>query len=182
MARKKGVTDDPVLTRKLVSGGFVTFQDRLAASRIYESNNYNLDKTAKMLGVHKDQILKWHRQVRENAIAEVDDEKKVFAVEARAVTDKAMAVKESEFINLAHSVKSLAIERIKELVPESDSIRDLATVVKVMHEVETGAKLTEEERKGIDNKPKSILMQIAYAQINTINTTTPDKDGQEQED
>lgn len=179
MARKKGVTDDPVLTRKLVSGGFVTYQDRLAASKIYESNNFNLDKTANMLGVHKDQILKWHKQVKGNAIAEVAREKEEFAIEARAVTERAMAVKESEFVNLAHKVKESAIQRMKDLIPESESIRDLATVVKVMHEVTTGAILSEEEKNGIDSKPKSILMQIANLQINTINTTEKEDNGQE---
>lgn len=175
MARIKGKTDDPVLTRKLVAGGFVTYQDRLAVSKIYEANGYNLDKTARQLGVNEDQVKKWHEQVSDNAIGDVETEKREFAVEAQRVTDVAINVKESEFINLAFTVKELALKKVKELIPESESIRDLTAVVKVMHEINTGNKLSDEESSNLDNKSPSVMLQIAYQQLNNYNISPDGK-------
>jgi hypothetical protein len=110
-----------------------------------------------------------------NAVGEVKSEKREFALEARRVTDAAINVKESEFINLAFTVKELALKKVKELIPESESIRDLTAVVKVMHEINTGNKLSEDESSKLDSKSPSVMLQIAYQQLNTYNI----KDGKE---
>lgn len=176
VARTKGIPDDPILTRKLAAGGFVTYQDRLAVSKIFAANGYNLDKTARQLGVNEDQVKKWHEQVSCEAIGEVENEKREFAVEAQRVTAVAFDIKESEFINLAFNIKLAAIKRVQELIPEADSLRDLTAVVKVMHEINTGSRLSEEESNKLDNKSPSVMLQIAYNTLNNFNTTPDGKE------
>lgn len=169
---EKMMVEDPVLTRRIKTGGFVTWQDRLAVAEIYKQMKYNLSATAKILEIDPDTVKRYSDQVNRMAVDEVKQEKYEFMLAAKKATLEAMDIKESKFIELAFDVKKQAVEQIKDLLPGCDSIRDLVAVVKVMHEVGTGRKTAEELEGEIEGKPASVLMQVAIQQLNMI---SPDK-------
>lgn len=164
-----GKFTDPVLARKLSSGAFVTWQDRIAIAEIYKRSGFNLKGTAEALGIDSDAVENYFNQVQRVAIEEVKQEKLAYQVAARRATLLALEVKESEFIDKAAQIKMKAAKKIEELLPECENIRDLVAVVKVMHEVSSGRVIAENDIKDLEGKPKSVLMQVALTQINNIN-------------
>lgn len=165
---------DPAMTIRLQNGGFVTYEDRVAIATIYTHNKFNAAETARQLGIDERKVRAYYDQVGRNAIEEVNQERIKYMEEVHQLTGKAIAEKESEFISISADIKLSAVKRMKELVPECESIRDLATVVKVMHEVSTGKLLSDNESDNIDKKSKSVLMEVS---MNILNNVTISNDG-----
>ena len=156
---------DSVLTRKLSSGGFITYADRVAVSKILESNKYNILETANQLNIDESLVKSWHDQVKNDKYAEVETEKDVYAIAVRDKTNKAMEVKTSAFLKTAFDIKEAALKRMKDLVPSSESIRDLAMVIKTLHEIETGSRMTDDEEKDLNTQQKSFMMNVVVQQL-----------------
>lgn len=162
---------DSVLTRKLSSGGFITYADRVAVSKILESNKYNILETANQLNIDESLVKSWHDQVKNDKYAEVETEKDVYAIAVRDKTNKAMEVKTSGFLKTAFDIKEAALKRMKDLVPSSESIRDLAMVIKTLHEIETGSRMTDDEEKDLNTQQKSFMMNVVVQQLKMVNNT-----------
>ena len=177
MARHKGQKDDPIITRKLKNGEFLTYKDRVTVSEILKSNNYNIRETSRQLGVNEDQIKEWHRQVQESDYASVDAEKVEYAVAVNNEVQTALAQRNSRFIERAYTIKEMALTRLKDLIPESDSVRDMVAAIKVLHEIEHGGKMSEQDEKELAGKPKNMLMEIAAQTIEIVNTNKGKKNG-----
>lgn len=166
MPRTKGIKDDPVLTRKLCNSEYLTFADRVAVSEILKANNYNYSQTANMLGVEEKRIRKWHDQAQSMNYAEVEQERIEYAVAVREEVKVMIAGRNEKFVEKAFHVKELALQKLKELIPASESVRDMVAAVKVLHEIETGSQMSDDETKALENKPKSVLLQIACQTLN----------------
>ena len=71
----------------------------------------------------------------------------------------------------------MALTRLKDLIPESDSVRDMVAAIKVLHEIEHGGKMSEQDEKELPGKPKKMLMEIAAQTIEIVNTNKGKKNG-----
>lgn len=166
MPRQKGIKDDPTLTRKLCNGEYLTFADRVAVSEILKANKFNYAQTARELGVEEKRIRKWHDQAQSMNYVEVEQERVEYAVAVREEVKVMLAGRNEKFVEAAFHVKQMALDKLKELIPGSESVRDMVAAVKVLHEIETGSQMSDDETKALENKPKSVLLQIACQTLN----------------
>lgn len=160
--RRKGGADP--LDVRIKGGGYINYADRCAVYQIYLRNKQNLRATMRQTKLDMDTVKRYIDQVQRQAEDEVLAERTEYSLAVHEEVKKMMDEKEHQFIKDVSEVKVKALELIKNKLETSgkrQSLKDLTSAVKVLHEITTGNKLPDEEEQRLNNKPKGHAMQQA---------------------
>lgn len=124
-------------------------KEKKEAVKAWEMNGKDFSKTCEETGVSKRALQNWVKQFPE--VLTTAEE-----LTTRAVRKKA-DVRVRDFVDRVVDVKSAALKRLEELVPNSESIPDILKAIDTMHSLE----------KEINGEQSDILSQnvIFYQQI-----------------
>jgi len=166
-------TDAEFIIERLKNNQFVSFRDRVSIALIFERNNFDVNVTSKELGIEPVLIKKYHAQVINRSIDEVNDERIEYMREVQMKVMQEIREKDSEFIKQAFDVKSSAMVNLQAAVESCYNVRDLTQLIKVLHDITSPTNKQEGQEGQNDNpatgKAQNVLLEIALNQINHFN-------------
>lgn len=101
-------------------------KDRARVYLVLESNEGNVKRTAREVNIPENTLRDWNRDWKANGIPEG------FFNHAEEV--------QGEFVEQAEEVKFLALQRMREVIPDSNNLQHLATTVGILDDKITRAK------------------------------------------
>jgi len=145
------------LIEKIRKKKYMTYDDKMVISQLYQSSGLNVKTVQKELGLDPKLILKYHEQVIQRQRGEVDEN--ILDVVVQNATYNS-----ESFLEQANIVKIDALKRVQVALKYTRSIRDLTNALKVLHDV-----TMQMQQVNPDINPEnSTMVQSVNQQINNL--------------
>jgi hypothetical protein len=129
-----------------------TMQKMIEILKMYEENNFNLNKTSKDSGVARQTIRKWADMMGVQVFSHNKINDLVFKV------DEKMADRKARFENDVMDAKELLLARVVKRIPKTNDMDSLSRGLKILNELDRDV-------KSIDPTEKYDTSTVNYIQI-----------------
>lgn len=138
---------------------YYTEQQQLEALAVLQSNEWNFQKTSIQLGIQRATLERWGDSHPEFKKA-LHGSEKIFLDKIAEQTATQASHKRGEFLNEVYDLKLKTVKHVKNIVEDSDSIRDLSGLLKILHEITDGKVVAQE-----NNKPQNTFYNFINKQL-----------------